>query len=49
VQISTGVIGKFSERRFKMPSPRPMDRRDFLKLAGAAAAPGRCDASGECD
>jgi hypothetical protein len=49
VQISAGVIGKFSERRFKMPSPRPMDRRDFLKLAGPAAAPERCDASGECD
>jgi hypothetical protein len=40
VQISAGVIGKFSERRFKMPSPTPMDRRDFLKLAGAAAASG---------
>src|SRR5579864_6291376 len=32
--------GRRPREPFSMPSPTPIDRRDFLKLAGAAAAAG---------
>ncbi|HEV3198745.1 MAG TPA: twin-arginine translocation signal domain-containing protein, partial [Bryobacteraceae bacterium] len=39
-RTTNGPRDKGPSESVSMPSPTPMDRRDFLKLAGAAAAAG---------